>query len=254
MAKPSDIKKIELADLQVDEQNAQKEMDAVNKKVWDEKKAIDAKYKNEVTSASHALNSVKEKITALEYEIQQMVKKEEWEEACQKEHVDEFFLKSLLNMCGLSFTPQHSDTFDGDTMARKKPLDNGIHVWLIDREWLNHDKLYLAFKGTELVGLSFRIKSQHAGDDTDPFSFIGDLNKLLTVRKKKSHYKDEHDFNATFTEWLRELKKLKADDIPTIPLSQETFSHINKGVKDWWEYYGWQRRVKELKEEANESL
>lgn len=250
MAKPSDIKKIDLADLQVDRDEAQKELDKVNDKIWEEKNAIDEKYKAERDAASSKLSQVKEKIDEMQKDIRRMVIEEDWDEAVQKEIVDEFYLKAFLTKCGLDFHISTSGIGSSDSMSAKKPLKNGIRVWLINRDFLNHDKLYLAFHGTNLVGLSYRITARHAGDDTEPYSFIGDLDKLLTVVKKKKNWTVEKEFNSTFTDWMKELEKIDENNMPVIPTNSNTFEHIRMGVKDYWEYYGWQRRKKELENES----
>lgn len=209
-------------------------LNSLNSAMYAEITIIRNKYQQELDS-----------LTAQEKELSADIKNEKdavknnkinqaWEEAQAKNEINEFYLASMLEKLGIERC--HLLGF-----TKKKSLKNGINIWLVSSraDYANEYKLYLAFKGAELVGTSYRDIAKHAGDATTPFSFIGQFDELLMAKKTSENYPEGWSVNATFTEWSKKLGELKEDEIPVMVMTEETLTELKDGINNYWSEYGW---------------
>lgn len=97
-----------------------------------------------------------------------------------------------------------------DDVIEKTSLPNGVKIFRVSE---NHCyTMWLAFKGFDLVGLSYRRQGQHRGDSTYPYSYIGGLLKHNLLLRNV-----EYGRNATFTQWSEMLKTVRLILIPLTP-------------------------------------
>lgn len=196
---------------------------------------IEDKYKKEMEEFNTKIFEYNEKISELEQQARILLVEEEWQEATSRGVINEFYINTMLKKCQLR---------SGVIIKQKKLLSNGIVVWMIHENDFSEYKLYLAFYEGKLVGTSYRDVARHAGDETHPYSFIGQFDKPLLSKKKYAHSEKEYEVNATFTVWMKELDRLDVEEITLIPMNQNTLDEIRKGVNNYWDYYGWERKEK----------
>jgi hypothetical protein len=112
----------------------------------------------------------------------------------------------------------------------KKPLANGIQVIKAQKDYADYD-FWFAFRGTDLLGFSVRRRGEHRGDETTPYSYIGQTKKALEI-KKKNRWGEIRPQYATFTEWMVELGTIKdTSKMAVLEPSKEMFNTSGKG---WW--------------------
>lgn len=212
----------------------------VQKEMYDEIESIKAKHKKDIDSFSGKIDSLNEKITKGNSEIIKLKIEQNWIEALNRGEINEFYLKSMLEKCGVNF-------YHIMEMKHKQKLKNNVDVWMIVVEKYPNDyKLYLAFYGTELVGTSYRKIPKHTGDETWPFSFIGNFNDLIMMPAGYKSGDHEMMKNATFQQWLRDLKVIEEGDLALIPINDDTLSEITNGINEYWGIYSWDDKPSKL--------
>lgn len=231
-------------------ESKREELKAKRKEIWDkqeaELKVIRDKYEEELNSFNEEISeydkSIKESFSAK----QQLVIDENWQEALDRGVINEFYLKSMLEKAGVK-------SYFLEDMVQKKTTKNGIETWMIFDDGTTPWKLYLAFYKGALVGISHRQKAAHAGDHTEPFSFIGQFDEPLMTRKERTtewNKGEEYFVKSTYTEWAKELKSLDLEEANLIPMNDETLEEIRKGIESYWYEWGWRDRAKD-KEKQN---
>ena len=224
--KVKELEALEASKKIVDDKN-----DALNTKMHAELKVIRDKYKEELGGYETEIKDFQGKISVTTKEKNALVIEENWQEALSRGEINEFYLMSMIKRCEI-------DSY-GKDIKHKQTLKNNIEVWMIIDDTSNAYKFYLAFYKGALVGTSFRYTAAHAGDDTYPYSFIGQFDDYIKNPEPKSWFD-----NASFTFWMRELKKLDLDEATLLPMNADTLDIIKEGVKDKWNYYGWKRNDK----------
>lgn len=202
-------------------------------------KNLDLEYNPQLQPLSKEIDDLDQKEDDLESQIRFAKINEDWELAIQKEIVDEFFILSMLKYYGIDtfwITYKYTDEGKKNGIEFKQELKNGVGVWKVVDDGSSGFTLWLAFTfDGKLVGLSFRENSRHPGHDTCPYSFIGQLDNVLEVTKHVNDHIGEKEFNATFTEWKRELKKIKQEELQIIPFDDKFKETFPKGINnDWW--------------------
>lgn len=212
-------KVIEVA--KVVQSSAASELEDVKSQFRVEIEAINKKYAPEIDPLQSKLDKVQDDISSLHRELMQTIIDRDWADAKSRGEINEFYLMSMMKK-------EKIDTYDVD-IKHKQMLKNGIDIWMIVGGGYSDYKFYMAFVKDELIGTSFRFTAKHAGDDTTPFSFIGELSTILKV--KKDSYGFLRSVNANFQEWVRELKTLKEDNFILMPMTDEILERINKNMQ-----------------------
>ena len=221
---------IKLESVQAQREVTDTEYGKVCSKMYAEKQLIEDKYDKEIKGFESQLRDFDAEILTLAKQVKQEGIDEAWNDASSRPEISEFYLMAMLEK--LVIRP------DVD-IKLKQTLSNGLDIWTIIYDGYGTPwKFYMAFTGTELVGTSFRETSQHAGDTTIPYSFIGQFEKPLT-KIEENPYGPDREPNSTFLDWVRELKKLDQEDLPALPMNEGTLEEIRIGVNGKWSYYGW---------------
>jgi len=205
-----------------------KQNQKLSDQMYEEKKLISDKYEARLLAFKSDIEHIDDQVRSVGEEMKDAEISADWNEAATRGEINEFYFMSMLKMMG------HADLYSELDIKLKQKLPNGLDIWTIIESGRSGWKFYLAFSGTELVGTSHRDTARHAGDETFPYSFIGQLEDALTRMEKNEFNNREWSVNITFMEWMRELKKLKKGDLPVIQMSEETLKSIKKGLSGEW--------------------
>lgn len=163
----------------------------------------------------------------LHYKRYKATAKAEVLKALEKDKMDEMDYISLL---------EYNDIHTGESedTQLKTPLKNGIVI--LKTGDYDYTRWY-AFDGTRLIGLCHRRKGRHPGDETIPFSFIGNLTQ---VRKQEviNQYRIGGKYHKQdgYREWKKDLENMTPADIKTIPFTEDVVKGINRkdfNGQDW---------------------
>lgn len=216
---------------------ATKKHEALNNKMFRELQVIRDLHEPSIKPVKEALVTFEDEIRDLNKTLKTALINENWQEARGRGEINEFYVMSLMLFID-------ADDYWLKEVKHKQTLANGIDIWMIEHDGTQPYKFYTAFHKGQLVGTSYRHTARHAGDDTEPYSFIGQFDDLLTYEKLYKYSDEPVIMHATFQMWVRELKKIKADNIETIEMTDETVHEIECGVNDYWYYYGWNDKQK----------
>lgn len=227
----------ELEAIEKNRDSHKKDYDSLKEKRYAEIKVIEDKYEPEMTQFNEKLFQLNEKIESIRKRANELVVEEEWQEAYSRGEINEFYIQALLNVMGIGMNEKD--------IKFKQTTKNNIDVWMVDSDaYYSKFKLYLAFYGDKLVGTSYRDTPAHAGDSTEPFSFIGQFDDPLTVGKYNEVREKTYYEKATFQQWMRKLKEINPDEIDLMSMNKETIEELKDGVNEYWDYYGWERKLK----------
>jgi len=233
-------KKLEIESLKEKRELVDKEYQELCKERYVEIKVIEDKYEIGMSEFNEKLGAYKTKIHDANMEMHELARQEEWAEAVNRGVLNEFYFAAMLKRCKKSANV--------DDIKIKQTLKNGIDVWMIINDDYNPYKIYLAFYKGTLVGTSYRETSKHAGDPTTPFSFIGQFEEPLQMKKVFTAGEVYYE-NATFTAWIKELKKIDVDCATLLQMNDDTLDEISDGMNKWWSEYSWEDKAKELNQQ-----
>ena len=232
------IKEIEI--LKADRDIVKSEYNVLKQKEYAEIKIVEDKYRNELSNFNTKVSDLTKQIDDAQIEIHRLIHHEEWIGALSRGVIDELYINALINKCKIG-----SSNID---IKQKKTTPNNIDIWMISsNNFICSYKFYLAFYKGKLVGTSYRDVSKHAGDPTIPFSFIGQFDKPLMKNKSYEHFVGSYtnvNANATFTDWMDELKTLNLKETILLPMNEDTLNEIKLGKNNYWSEYSWKDKQK----------
>lgn len=223
-----------------------KQRNQLSNQMYEETKVIEAKYEFRLNAFKSNIEHLDDLVRSVGEEIADTELSEDWDEAATRGEINEFYFMSMLKMMKLV------DLYSEVDIKIKQTLKNGINIWTIIEKSRGGWKFYLAYSGNELIGTSYRATASHAGDETFPYSFIGQLDTALTRLEENPHNSHKWTVNITFMEWVRKIKKLKSGGFPAIKMDKGALEAINKGLSgDWSDYPGKDLDITEFLPENN---
>lgn len=145
------------------------------------------------------------KRNTLRWELNKVPSKKLVYATIEKGYFTEESLEAFLGLNGLSCQADYGYNSKKKAVQEKKKLPNGIQVFSCNIDY-GKAKVWFAMKGLDCVGLSYRRKARHPGDDTYPYSYIGEpMNKNKIYVMKENRWGNKNKTQATYTDWNKKL-------------------------------------------------
>ena len=228
-----EIKTEELEDAYADSQ-------ALNKKIFEIKDIITQHFKSQTDMNEIRIKQLEKEIQDLKRRREDEERAERWKQALIKSDecvIDENVLYAILEQLN------YFKKFDLDgymapnnfNFVQKKSPQRDVDVWKIEYEGSTPApfNLYLAFYQGGIIGSSFRLVPQHAGDATYPYSIVDRLGQMVIEEKGEQR---THRLPATYTNWYNELKTLQLHlTDPRWLHDGDTITWLREGIRtEWW--------------------
>ena len=183
-------------------------------------KEIQKPYDIKFRDSKNEITKLEEHISKCEEEIREIELKEKIEDSKKLGKYNPESFESFIKLNKLISNSSYLE------IKEKKELPNGIQIFKVEDSY-NWDK-WFAFLKFKCVGFSFRRKGQHRGDETIPFSYIGEIDDKKEIRLEKENKKwgTTEMKNATFTDWKKKLEKLDPNKIKEINLKDKEVMKI----------------------------